>query len=42
MLIERPKTINEALIHFLAPDDGTVPLMPAHAHTTLWDQKDAK
>jgi len=42
MLIERPKPINEALIHFLAPDDDAVPRMPARAHTTLWDQEDAK
>jgi pimeloyl-ACP methyl ester carboxylesterase len=42
MLIERPKTINEALIHFLAPNDDAVPRMPARAHTTLWDQEDAR
>jgi hypothetical protein len=42
MLIERPQPINEALSHFLAYDDDTVPRMPARAHTTLWDQQTAK
>jgi pimeloyl-ACP methyl ester carboxylesterase len=42
MLIERPQPINEALSHFLAYDDDTVPRMPARAHTTLWDQEDTK